>query len=259
MRVLFILLLLALLAVMALSADQLASSFDHNLIAIDMLEAWVGGVPNPHLETSLERHANVSYASFYLGMGAFSANDVTGAESYWESAIRADPRYLKLVRVMASDSLPLAQTAARTYPEQSLPWSWLGDAYQEDPAAALGAYQQAASLSPLDNLIWEKIGGLAESQGDTELAIHAAGRACVLYRIRNGSCLRAARLSFAEADYESVVHYYELGYYPESAAGWAKLIRAAQHLDRAEDAQAYLRQAQDEYPADYHSLLSELP
>jgi len=259
MRLFTILFLVVIVSLGALSATGIAASADHNLLAVDLLKTWTEDETNPEILPRLAGDAFPAYQSFYLGLYALKEGDSIRANDYWTAAIQGGLRDAELVKGFAPKDRGLAKIAVQTYPHSSLAWVWLGDASQGDPEGTLAAYLRAADLSPYDNLLWERIADLAERLGKTDLALHAAGRACIIYRIRNGSCLRAARLAFDKGDWESVIFYYELGYYPESAQDWAKLIRAAQHLGNTDEGQAYLIQAEQEYPADYPSLLEALP
>jgi tetratricopeptide (TPR) repeat protein len=259
-RILRSLWLLGLVMSLALLGPKGFEGVSRNIFYLQLSHTLAGA---PISEDSLrlpETQENRPEVAYGLGLLAKRVGQDYLAERLWRQALYGDSRYVFLVRPHAGTSLPLAMTAVAAHPDLFAAWDWMGDAVSPaDPALALQYYLKAVQLAPWANLVWEKIGALAEQQRDFRLALAASQRACDINPIRNGSCLRAARLAFAAGDWWATVYYYERGSYPESVEGWLQLIRAAQYLGRKEDAERYLRMAQSEYPADYERLLIGAP
>lgn len=226
---------------------------------IQLHQALLGSAPAAPLATQWAAAPNPQRA-YGLGLLALQQMDEPAADRWLAQALVGDERYLELARQQRPTSTALAQTATEHYPANAVGWDWRGDVtLSTTPTLALTYYQHAAELRPLDNLIWEKVGGLAYQQNVLDLAQTAFQHACDLNPQRNGACLSAGRLAFAAQDWATCVAYFERGSYPENAADWAKLIYAAQQLGHATVAERYWQQAQQEYPADYAALLAELP
>jgi hypothetical protein len=198
--------------------------------------------------------------AYALGLIAAQKGADLEAEQWWAQALRRDARYISQVRGQAPANAALAQLATEVDPTSALAWDWRGNTVVTTaPAQAVTFYQRALELDRLNQLGWEKLIGLAEGQGQRDLARAAAQHACDLNPQRNGSCLTAARWAFEAADWALCIEYNERGSYPENPLDWAKLIRAAQHLHQPEAAARYRQQAAQEYPADYDALLQQLP
>ena len=198
-------------------------------------------------------------AAYQLGLLAWNGGNVEAAGDLWQQALQ-DPAYTSAIRSQAPKDAALAELAIQVFPGQAQAWDWAADAAPGGaPEPALSYLLRSSELQPRNNLTWEKIGSIAMTYGMPDLALQAVRKACDLYPIRNGNCLSAGRLSFLKGDYEASVRYYVNGFYPEHPDGWAMLIRAAQKLGRESAAKRYLAQAQQEYPADYATLLQKLP
>jgi tetratricopeptide (TPR) repeat protein len=247
-------------ALVLLAGPTLMQSAQRNFFSLAATRLLVSGQPGIPPGALLAAQARPAYMSYQLGLLADSRGYAAQAVTFWQQALTDDARYMLLVRIHAARNIALAELAVRTYPERALSWDWRGDATVEaKPAEALLDYLEAAQRDPSDNLVWEKIGPLAEAQGNFDLALTAYRRACDLEPIRNGSCLSGGRLAYRAGDWTTVITYYERGGYPESVAGWVELIRAAQHLGLTADAERYLQLAQAEAPADYTHLLQNKP
>lgn len=241
---------------LALSIGLLAWG-PRNLTQIALHRALLGNAPSP-LTTQLAQQPDAQ-AAYALGLLAQKQGQIAEAERWYAQAL-SDGRYLALTRQQLPQSAALAQQATALHPAQATAWEWLGDVtVATDPAAALAHYQNAAQLSPLDNLIWEKVGQLAQQQNNPEIARNAYQHACDLNPVRNGACLSAAHLAYLVQDWALTIEYYERGGYPESVTGWVELIRAAQQLGQTTAAARYRAQAEQEYPADYAALLAAQP
>jgi predicted Zn-dependent protease len=198
-------------------------------------------------------------AAYQLGLLAWQSGNVDAARDLWRQALQ-EPAYLGAIRSLAPHDPQLAEIAVQAFPQQAQAWDWAADAASAgDIEPALSYLLRSSELQPRNNLTWEKIGSIAMMNDMPDLALQAVRNACDLYPIRNGNCLNGGRLSFLKGDWKSSVRYYVQGFYPENPEGWAMLIRAAQKLGRERTAERYLAQAQREYPADYASLLQQLP
>ena len=199
-------------------------------------------------------------AAYGLGLRAMQQGNFSEAENQWVHALAGDVHYLQLVRAVAPTSKLLAERAAQLHPAEPTAWTWLAELTEpHDALAALENYERAAQLDPANNLIWERIGVLANQAQKFNLAFDAAKHACDLNPKRNGSCHTAARLAYQFHEWQAVVDYFVRGSFPEHAEDWVLLIRAAEFLGRTEDAQRYLARAQDRNPAKYDVLLKGLP
>jgi tetratricopeptide (TPR) repeat protein len=261
-RVRFWLLLLSLIVFLLAATGllQMEEALWRNRQSYDLAHRWLEGEGREATLEGLEERAHLPYAAYFLGLKSFRQGDLAQAEGYASQALGGGVRYLSSAQVLAPTSRELAETATRLYPGQAMSWKWWGDLIvDQSPHQALEAYMRAVELTPWDNLAWEKVGGVAAKLGEHALAFDALGRACSYNRARSGYCAQAARLAFQLGDWENVILYYQLGNYPRWEKDWAKMIRAAQHLGRTEEAHRYLEQAQRETPADYQELLEKLP
>jgi tetratricopeptide (TPR) repeat protein len=212
-----------------------------------------------HLQRLLLGKVSPACAAYQLGLLAWNAGNWEAAETLWRQALQ-DPTYLGAVRSLAPQDTSLAQFAVQAFPGQAQTWDWAADTVPSgSPEPALSYLLRSSELQPRNNLTWEKIGSIAMTYDMPDLALKAVRNACDLYPIRNGNCLIAGRLSFLNGDWESTIRYYVDGFYPENPEGWSMLIRAAQKLGHERAARKYLAQAQQEYPADYETLLQMFP
>lgn len=234
-----------------IGARAALTGLPRSLAAARSVQALASSAAAAH-PTAISTQSGLSAYLQGLASQATGAGDV---EAWWAWALASDERFVDLVHTWAPDSLPLARLAAETYPDSYHAWEWLGDA-SSDGGDVLDAYRRAVEMAPHANLVWEKVSARAGLLGDWELSAEAARHACELNPIRNGSCHHAARLAYADGDWEAVIHYFELGDDPEHPEDWARLIRAAQRLGLDIQAKAYLVQAQAESPADYAALLA---
>jgi tetratricopeptide (TPR) repeat protein len=202
---------------------------------------------------------NSHCAAYVEGILAMKNNKDDIPRTVWMRALQSSAEYLGAINAHFPTDRELAEIAITDYPSVSKSWEWAGDAWKDEPEKALQYYQQAARLAPSANLVWEKVSDSAEKLNHVAQTLLASKNACEIYPIRNGSCHRAARLFFKQGDWESTIHYFLLGAYPEHAEDWALMISAAQHLGRDEQAKNLLTQAQQENPADYAELIGNLP
>ena len=251
------LLALAVAALMLTAGRRVVEVFGRNEASLRLQRSLMGGSAPAEAEARLSADRPRAFAAYGLGLLAEARGDGAAAEEHWAEALRADVQYMRLVQVKAGGSASLAEAAVAAYPEEATAWEWLGDT-ESRPDAALEDYRRAVELNPRANLVWEKVASLARQQGNLVLSLEAARNACDLWPIRNGACHSAARLAFEAGDWETVIYYYERGFYPEHPEDWAEMIRAAQRLGREADAERLLAQAEQEYPADYGALLGAL-
>jgi tetratricopeptide (TPR) repeat protein len=196
--------------------------------------------------------------SFNQGLRAYRGGDLDRARSYFTQALPGSAIYLDPIRSFFQDDQILADVALQTYPENPVAWEWAASANADQPVLSLEFLRRSAELQPTDNLVWERLGQLAEQLGNTDLALIALRNACDIYPVRNGACLSAARFFFERQDWENTIMYYQIGSYPEHPDQWARLVLAARHLGRLGDAQRFLERAELENPADYEALFAAL-
>lgn len=242
----------------ALALAHMMDWVPRNLFYLNLERATFNGQPMPFLPDKLQPMA--PQLAFGRGWLAWMRGDVPAAEAAWDMALRADAQYLPVIKMMAPADLPLAELAVQMYPDRAESWDWLGDLQAASaPAHAMTAYQKAAALSPLDNLIWEKLSSAALVAGDKDVAQSAAQTACDYVPIRNGACHEAARLAYEKGQWQTVIDYFERGYYPEHVEDWVILIRAAQKANEPDEATRLLAMAHHRLPADYESLVRATP
>ncbi len=226
---------------------ELIDSLTHDELQADCM--------SPRTESKEE--PAVAYA---LGLLAYHSGNSDHAEAWWNQSLRISHRYVAMIRIFSPGSMQLAGLAVELYPQFAVSWDWWGDSLRAvQPEEALLAYLQAVEIAPRRNLVWEKVAVIAYELGDQELGFEAARRACDIDPIRNGPCHTAARLAFHRGDWQTVIHYYVRGSFPEHPEDWTQLISAAQHLGQLHDADKYLLLAQQRNPADYETLLKLLP
>ncbi len=252
---------LALCLSVALAGPRLAGGLNHNAVALAVSWSVLDYARVDFAQFNLDDHSSEkTLADYGLGQVHEQQGDFGRAEQLWSGVLQTGSHQLPLIRVKASHSRPLAELASQLYPGVALCWDWLGDTWAaEAPEAALDNYLRAVQIEPGANLVWEKIGALAERLNQTEVASNAYRQACNIKAIRNGSCLSAARLAYGAGDWATVIEYYKRGGQPEQVQGWVQLITAARKLGRTDEADRYLQQAQAGYPADYLKLLGQEP
>lgn len=248
---------LALCLSAALAGPRLAGGLNHNAVALAVSWSVLDYARVDFARFNLDDYSNEKVLVDYgLGLVYEQQGDFEQAQQLWGGVLQTGSHQLPLIRIKASHSRPLAELASRLYPGVALCWDWLGDTRAADaPEAALDDYLLAVQIEPGANLIWEKIGALAERLNRVDMATTAYQQACNINTRRNGSCLSAGRLAYASQDWESTIYYFVRGHYPENATGWVQLIRAARNLGRSSESDRYLEQAQRERPANYSELL----
>lgn len=195
-----------------------------------------------------------------LGMLALKEGDTAGADRHFEAALEGSASMVPLVRHARPKANALAQIAYGLYPSIPDSPAWLaGTLSSKQPEEALKLYLEAAGIDPWNNLVWEQAGLLAQTLRHDDVALDALGKACDINPKRNGTCMRAARLSYNAGSWEGVIHYFVLGSMPKTPPDWVLLIRAAQKLGHDADAAIYLAQARTANPADYDKLLAQQP
>jgi len=194
------------------------------------------------------------------GMLALKNGDTGQANELFQSAIERDASMVPLVRWARPQDEALARLAYGLYPSIPDSPAWLAGALaSKQPEEALKLYQEAAGLDPLNNVLLEQEGVLAQKLKHNDIAIDAYGKACAIAPSSFGPCIKAAELSYNAGLWAQVIRYYELAAMPKTAADWVLLIKAAQKLGRTADAATYLAQAKIAKPADYTKLLEKQP
>lgn len=228
-----------------------------NIFAVEITRQIAGDAPTgkkPDIRPSLPETERLQ------GVLSLKQGNTAEADSYFENAIRGSMSLVPLVRAARPKAEALARTAYTLYPQIPDTPAWVADTLPDtESAEKLALYRSAAALEPADNLLWEKVGELAASLHRNDVALDAFKRACDINPIRNGACHQAARYYYAKGDWEQVIYYFKRGSMPEHSPDWVLLIKAAQQLGLAADADSYLQQAQARNPDDYGKLLAEQP
>lgn len=260
-RAVGVIVLLLMTGLLALRWGEVSQAASLNGFGLSVLRAVGGGASPADVGRLLSTAPASPAVERMLGMLAVKEGKTQEADVRFTAALRNSVDAVPLVYAARPDSVALAREAYRLYPDSSYANMWLGDLIvKPSPDEALVLYRRAAALQPGDDLLWEKVAGLAYQQGDKAVALQASRRACDINRFRNdGACDRAGYLSYAVGDYQNVIYYFERASLPDNEDNWTLLIRAAQKLGRTEDAARYLLDARQRNPADYDKLLREQP
>jgi tetratricopeptide (TPR) repeat protein len=245
-----------LLAALALRTGDIVQAVRLDAFSVEMARAVAG--PETRVPQPVDSSLDLPETERLSGMLARKNGDIAGADSYFEKAMEGSVSMVPLVRDARPQDETLARLAYKLYPSIPDSPAWLADVLaKKQPEEALKLYREAAGLDPLNNLLWEQAGLLARSLGHNDIALDALGKACDLNPKRTSPCIFAARLSYAAGTWDRVIYYFVRGSMPGNSADWVLLIKAAQKLGRAADADAYLAQAHRAKPADYNTLLAK--
>jgi tetratricopeptide (TPR) repeat protein len=245
-----------LLAALALRLGSIVQAIRLDAFSVEMARAVAG--PENRVPGPVDSSLDLPETERLSGMLALKVGDIAGSDSYFEKAIEGNVSMVPLVRDARPQDETLARLAYKLYPSIPDSPAWLADVLAKtEPEEALMLYKEAVGLDPLNNLLWEQVGLVAQSLGHNDIALDALGKACDLNPQRTTPCIFAARLSYAAGNWDRVIYYFVRGSLPGTYADWVLMIKAAQKLGRTADANAYLVQAQEAIPADYNTLLAK--
>ena len=247
-----------LLAALVLRMGDLVQTARQEAFATNVAKAVAGN--SGQADEPVAEGVDLPETERLAGMLALKNGGTGEANELFKSAIQRSASMVPLVRWALPKDEALARLAYGLYPSMPDSPAWLAGALaSKQPEEALKLYREAAGLDPLNNVLLEQTGVLAQKLKHNDIAIDAYGKACAIAPRSYGPCIKAAELSYNAGLWAQVIHYFELAAMPKTAADWVLLIKAAQKLGRNTDAAAYLAQAKISKPADYIKLLAKQP
>ncbi len=135
----------------------------------------------------------------------------------WQTVVPCGSDYLPLLQAVQPDNAPLAEYAAKIYPNNAQVWLWLGDIYfHSSPSTALQDFQKGVDLNPTGGVGWCRLGNSMDYNKQTQKAADAFMTCCQLDDPGGKGCYGAGRIYEKLGDLASAVAAYRLSKLPSS-------------------------------------------
>lgn len=162
---------------------------------------------------------------WYEGLFHDTAGDPAGRAAAWGSLLNCSADYTGFMSFLAADDVRLARLAITSQPDDAAGYFWLARSItSESPANAIKLYERGLSLDPRDGHQWLALAGLLRST-DEAAALDAYLQACHHGDPGANGCLNAGDLAQSRGDTQLAIEYYRLSRYSEARDRASELER----------------------------------